>query len=49
MQPEHMRALLKWLDPAQKPIFVLLPRAQYQRLQGPWALPTLSPQSEAAR
>ncbi len=49
MQPEHMRALLKWLDPAQKPIFVLLPRAQYQRLQGPWALPALPPRSEAAR
>jgi len=42
MQPEHMAALLKWLDPVQKPVFVLLPRAQYQRLQKAWNLPLLA-------
>jgi len=49
MQPEHMRTLLAWLDPAQKPVFVLLPRAQYQRLQYDWALPALPPPSGAAQ
>ena len=39
MQPEHMRSLLAWLDPAQHPLFVLLPRAQYQQLQYDWNLP----------
>ncbi|WP_457318052.1 L,D-transpeptidase family protein [Stenotrophomonas sp. P5_B8] len=39
MQPEHMRSLLAWLDPAQRPLFVLLPRAQYQQLQYDWNLP----------
>jgi L,D-peptidoglycan transpeptidase YkuD (ErfK/YbiS/YcfS/YnhG family) len=42
MQPEHMRRLLAWLDPAQQPAFVLLPRAQYQRLQQDWSLPALT-------
>ena len=41
MQPEHMRDLLGWLDPARRPVFVLLPRAQYQRLQHDWQLPAL--------
>lgn len=41
MQPEHMRDLLAWLDPAQRPVFVLLPRAQYQRLQQDGQLPAL--------
>lgn len=41
MQPEHMRGLLAWLDPAQRPVFVLLPRTQYQRLQQDWQLPAL--------
>ncbi|WP_313347759.1 hypothetical protein [Stenotrophomonas sp.] len=49
MQPEHMHALLKWLDPAAKPVFVLLPRLQYQRLQHDWALPSLPPRVGAAR
>lgn len=41
MQPEQMQGLLAWLDPAQHPVFVLLPRAQYQRLQQDWQLPAL--------
>ncbi|MGH8037856.1 MAG: L,D-transpeptidase family protein [Stenotrophomonas sp.] len=46
MQPEHMHDLLAWLEPAQRPLFVLLPRAQYLRLQQEWQLPALA---EAAR
>ena len=34
-----MRELLAWLDPSQHPLFVLLPRAEYQRLQEAWQLP----------
>ncbi len=46
MEPERMSALLSWLSPQAKPLFVLLPAAQYQRLQKSWGLPPLS---EAAR
>lgn len=35
-----MDRLLGWLQPQRKPIFVLLPRAQYQRVQAAWNLPT---------
>lgn len=34
-----MRGLLGWLDPEKHPLFVLLPRAQYQRLRKAWRLP----------
>lgn len=34
-----MRELLGWLDPAKNPLFVLLPRAQYERLHKAWQLP----------
>lgn len=36
-----MEALLRWLDPAAQPRFVLLPHALYQQLQGDWQLPQL--------
>ncbi|AMJ58016.1 MULTISPECIES: hypothetical protein [Stenotrophomonas] len=42
MEPERMSALLSWLSPQAKPLFVLLPAAQYQRLQKSWGLPPLS-------
>lgn len=42
MQAEHMHALLGWLDAAKRPRFVLLPRAEYQRLQAGWQLPVLA-------
>lgn len=42
MQPQHMQALLAWLRPEAKPLFVLLPAAEYRRLQNDWALPALS-------
>ena len=42
MEPERMSALLAWLSPQAKPLFVLLPAAQYERLQRSWGLPQLS-------
>ncbi len=37
-----MDALLGWLDPRRGPVFVLLPDAEYRRLQQPWDLPRLT-------
>ncbi len=37
-----MSALLEWLSPQAKPLFVLLPQAEYQRLQHDWELPLLA-------
>lgn len=45
MEPERMEALLGWLDPAAHPLFVLLPEAEYARLQGSWGLPVQKPQA----
>lgn len=42
MAPESMDALLAWLDARRKPVFVLLPNAQYALLQHAWALPELT-------
>lgn len=39
MTPEAMDALLAWLDPAKRPVFVLLPQAEYERLKAEWRLP----------
>ena len=36
-----MRALLAWLRPDQRPIFVLLPEAEYARRESEWRLPDL--------
>ena len=41
MTAAHMQQLLAWLDPRQGPLFVLLPRAEYARLQQAWQLPAL--------
>ncbi|MFT4178608.1 MAG: hypothetical protein QM612_03980 [Thermomonas sp.] len=43
MAPESMDALLQWLDERHKPVFVLLPRAQYTALQQQWNLPETTP------
>lgn len=40
MDEAAMRRLLGWLKPEEHPIFALLPRAAYLKLQGDWALPT---------
>lgn len=39
MADPSMRDLLGWLDPARKPVFVLLPRAELERLHAAWHLP----------
>lgn len=39
MPEARLKQLIAWLDPTRKPIYVLLPRAEYQRLKGPWKLP----------
>ncbi|MFC7301714.1 L,D-transpeptidase family protein [Cognatiluteimonas weifangensis] len=41
MAPATMQALLAWLDPRAQPLFVLLPAAEYRRLQTAWRLPRL--------
>ena len=42
MEPHQMTHLLAWLTPAAKPLFVLLPVAEYKRLQRDWQLPDLA-------
>lgn len=42
MPQERMQALLDWLRPQDAPRFVLLPRAEYRRLQAQWELPSLN-------
>lgn len=39
MDPANMQRLLGWLQPARQPRFVLLPAAEYRRLQASWQLP----------
>ncbi|KAB7768087.1 L,D-transpeptidase family protein [Xanthomonas maliensis] len=41
MAAADMRRLLAWLRPEQAPLFVLLPQAEYARLQAQWQLPAL--------
>ena len=38
-----MQELLRWLDPQHHPVFVLLPRAEYDRLAHDWRLPERAP------
>lgn len=44
MSEATMRGLLAWLRPNRQPIFVLLPDAEYKRLQRDWQLPAPDPQ-----
>ncbi|WP_330969852.1 L,D-transpeptidase family protein, partial [Lysobacter sp. A3-1-A15] len=39
MDAGHMQALLAWLDPAARPLFVLLPTPEHARLHAAWGLP----------
>lgn len=39
MAVENLERLIRWLDPQASPHYVLLPRAEYQALRGPWRLP----------
>ena len=42
MAPETMLPLLAWLDRSRKPVFVLLPKAQYAALEHEWHLPSIA-------
>jgi L,D-peptidoglycan transpeptidase YkuD (ErfK/YbiS/YcfS/YnhG family) len=42
MDESAMQALLDWLQPAENPVFVLLPQQEYARLQVEWNLPALT-------
>ena len=44
MSAADMEALLAWLRPGDAPVFVLLPRSEYQRLHRVWNLPDITPQ-----
>jgi L,D-peptidoglycan transpeptidase YkuD (ErfK/YbiS/YcfS/YnhG family) len=41
MAPATMDAVLGWLDPAEHPVFVLLPDSEYRELRARWRLPEL--------
>ncbi|MEP6632901.1 MAG: hypothetical protein ABJA62_01695 [Luteimonas sp.] len=41
MTEPAMRTLLAWLDRRQRPVFVLLPKAEYARLKTSWRLPDI--------
>ena len=43
MQRENLLRLLGWLQPAAQPLYVLLPRAEYQARLKSWGLPALPP------
>ena len=47
MAPETMQPLLAWLDRSRKPVFVLLPRAQYAALKHDWQLPQIASMEHA--
>ncbi len=42
MGVENLEMLIKWLDPAQTPMILLLPKNQYHHLQKAWALPPIT-------
>lgn len=39
MAENHLRDLIKWVDPAAQPVYILLPREAYERARIPWNLP----------
>ncbi len=39
MAVENLEKLIRWLDPQASPHYVLLPKADYAALRGPWRLP----------
>jgi L,D-peptidoglycan transpeptidase YkuD (ErfK/YbiS/YcfS/YnhG family) len=43
MAKPQLSALLRWLDPAKKPLYLLLPKQQYLLLTQAWQLPELPP------
>jgi L,D-peptidoglycan transpeptidase YkuD (ErfK/YbiS/YcfS/YnhG family) len=43
MADADMETIIRWLDPAARPLYVLLPRSEYQSRQVAWGLPPLGP------
>ena len=41
MSESAMRSLIAWLDPKQRPVFVLLPTREYSRVRADWGLPAI--------
>jgi hypothetical protein len=39
MNEEQLRAFIARLDPARKPVYILLPRSEYNRRRKEWGLP----------
>ena len=39
MAEQNLRALIARLDPAKRPVYILLPKAEYARLRQAWRLP----------
>lgn len=39
MPAEDLESIVRWLRPAQRPMLVQLPAAEYERLRVPWSLP----------
>lgn len=39
MSEENLRALIRWIDPAKTPVYILLPSREYMKLRTPWGLP----------
>ena len=39
MAEENLRAIIARIDPARKPVYILLPRADYAKLRQSWRLP----------
>ena len=44
-EPEPMERLLRWLDPAARPVLVQLPEAEYRTLAAEWGLPEPRPRA----
>jgi L,D-peptidoglycan transpeptidase YkuD (ErfK/YbiS/YcfS/YnhG family) len=42
LEPATLTALLQWLTPEAAPLYLLLPVAEYRRLQQDWQLPVLA-------
>jgi len=42
MAEPALRSVLAWLQPREHPVFVLLPRAEYERLRTAWNLPEIA-------
>lgn len=39
MEEKNLRSLIAWIDPTKQPVYVLLPRAEYDAKRAAWKLP----------